>query len=129
MADAKVVLALDSGVLIEAEKDQRVEALIRTWLGRGARIMISAPSLSECIRGGPKDAVANRLIKAIDNTHDVDESIARSAGVRLGRTRSQSTIDALIVATAEHHAVTDILTTDPVDITRLVSSHVNVIAL
>ena len=129
MARAQVVLALDSGALIAAEKDQRVEAIIRKWLREGSRILIPAPAVAESIRGGPKDAPANRLIKAVNDVANTSEAIARDAGARLGTTGSSETIDALVVATAEAYRATDILTTDPGDIRRLAGSRLNVIAL
>jgi predicted nucleic acid-binding protein len=129
MAQAQVILALDSGALITAEKDSRVEAVIRKWLREGARVLIPAPSLAEAIRGGPKDAAANRIIKAVNHIASTSEAIARDAGARLGAKRSTETIDALVVATAETYLATDILTTDPSDIRELAGSHVNVIAL
>jgi len=129
MARAQIVLALDSGALIGAEKDQRIEAMIRKWLREGARILIPAPAIAETIRGGPRDAAVNRLIKAVDYVANTSEAIARDAGARLGATASRGTIDALIVATAEAHLATDILTTDPGDIQRLADVRLNIIAL
>jgi predicted nucleic acid-binding protein len=129
MAQSEVRLALDSGVLIAAEKDLRVEAILRKWLREGARILIPAPCLAEAIRGGPKDAAANRLIKAINQVAPTSEAIARDAGTRLGLRKSSETIDALVVATAEAYLATDILTTDPDDIRLLASRDLNVIAL
>jgi predicted nucleic acid-binding protein len=129
MARAQVILALDSGALVTAEKDQRVEAIIRKWLREGARLLIPAPAIAESIRGGPKDAAANRLIKAVNHVANTTEAIARDAGARLGTTASAATLDALIVATSEAYLATDILTTDPDDIRRLAGDRVNVIAL
>ena len=129
MAKPKVILALDSGALIMAEKDERVEAIIRKWLREGARLVIPAPCVAEAIRGGSTDAAANRLIKAVNNVAGTSESIARRAGTTLGRKRSSSTIDALVVATAEANLATDILTSDPIDIRHLANSRMNVIAL
>jgi predicted nucleic acid-binding protein len=128
MAQAQVVLALDSGALIAAEKDSRVEAVIRKWLREGATIVIPAVVIAEVVRGGPKDAVVNRLINAVSFTADTTETIARAAGQRLGR-GTTDTIDAIVVATAEAHQATDILTTDPNDIGRLAQSSLNVIPL
>jgi len=129
MARPQVILALDSGALIAAEKDPRVEALIRKWLREGAQFLIPAPIIAESIRGKSQDAAANRLIKAIRNVVDTNEAIARNAGARLGSKRSSRTIDALIVATAEAHYATDIVTTDPKNIRDLASETLNVIAL
>jgi hypothetical protein len=122
-------LALDSGALITAEKDERVEAIIRRWLGEGSSFVIAAPSLAEAIRGGPTDAVANRLVKAVGNTIATSEAIGRGAGVRLGEKKSGATVDALIVITAESSQATDILTTDPDDIKLLAGGSLNVIPL
>jgi predicted nucleic acid-binding protein len=129
MAQAQVVLALDSGALILAEKDQRVEAVVRKWLREGAELVIPAPCLAEAIRGGPRDAAPNRLIKAVGRVATTTEAIARDAGRRLGSRRSSQTIDALIVATAEAHRATDILTTDPRDVRSLAGNMLNVIAI
>jgi predicted nucleic acid-binding protein len=129
MAQPQVILALDSDALIAAEKDPRVEAVIRKWLHEGARILISAPAIAEAVRGGPKDAAANRLIKAVNHVANTSEAIARDAGRRLGSKRSSKTIDALVVATAEAYLATDILTTDPVDIRTFASNRINVIVL
>jgi hypothetical protein len=122
-------LALDSGALIAAEKDPRVEAVIQKWLREGALLSIAAPSLAEAIRGGPNDAVANRLVNAVGNTIATSERIAREAGIRLGIKKSTETVDALIVATAESCAATDILTTDATDIELLSGGSMNVIGL
>jgi predicted nucleic acid-binding protein len=129
VAKAEVVLALDSGALILAEKDQRIEAVIRKWVREGARVIIPAPCLAECIRGGARDAAANRIIGAVSSVANTTESIARDAGRRLSSKRRTQTIDALIVATAEANGATDILTTDPVDIRSLATAGVNIIGL
>jgi len=129
MARPQIILALDSGALVRAEKNQRVEAIVRKWLREGARLLIPAPAIAESIRGGPKDAAANRLIKAVNHVANTSESICRDAGVRLGSAASAATIDAIIVATAEAYLATDILTTDSDDIRRLAGGHLNVIAL
>lgn len=121
-------LALDSGALIHAEKDLRIEAVIRKWMHEGGNVLIPSVALAEVIRSGSSDAAANRLIKAISHVASIDEGIARDAGARLARAKGQ-TLDALIVATAEKYHATDILTSDPKDIEALASPDVNIIAL
>lgn len=129
MAQSKVVLGLDAGALIAAGKGRRIDALIQKWLDEGAEIIVPAPAIAEAIRGRPSDAAANRLIKAAREVAITTEAIARSAGARLAAARSSATIDALVVASAEAHFATDILTSDPDDIRALCSPNVNVIAL
>lgn len=128
MAQTQVTLALDSGALIAAEKDQRVEAIIRKWLREGATLLIPAVALAEVIRAGPRDAIANRLVAAVGFTPAATEEVARNAGARLGKGRGDA-VDAMIVATAEMHGANSILTTDPSDLGRLASKYVNVIGL
>jgi predicted nucleic acid-binding protein len=129
MAQSEIILVLDSGVLISAEKDQRVEAMIHKWLREGARILIPAPCIAEVLRGHAKDAPANRLIKAVNKVGDTTEAIARDAGRRIGAARASQTVDALVVATAGAHNATDILTTDARDLRALAGSRVNIIEL
>jgi predicted nucleic acid-binding protein len=129
MAQSQVILALDSGAIIAAEKDRRIEAVIRKWLREGARLLVPAPAIAESIRGRPQDAAANRLVKAINNVANTTEAIARDAGARLASSNSAQTIDALVVATAHAYFATDILTTDPDDIRDLAHADINVIAL
>jgi hypothetical protein len=129
MAQPQVILALDSGSLILAGKDGRVEAIIRKWLRQGARLLVPAPSIAESIRDRPQDASINRIIRAIDNVANTTEAIARDAGARLASNRSKETVDALIVATAFANSATDILTTDADDIRKLADPDMNIIVL
>jgi predicted nucleic acid-binding protein len=123
-----LVLALDSGALIAAEKDQRVEAVIRKWLAEGAQVLIPAPVLAETTRGSRNDAAVNRLVKAVGFVPSVTEAIARHAGSRLAGRRGM-TVDALIIATASAHGATDMLTTDADDCRQLDNGTMNIIAL
>jgi predicted nucleic acid-binding protein len=139
------LLVLDSGALIVAESDERIEAVLRKYLREGAFVLIPSVCLAECIRGGPRDVAANRLIKAIGRVEPIDESLARAAGALLaecpsdsgkrssqGRSnivRSALTIDAMVVAIADAHKATDILTSDRSDIASLADGRLNIIAV
>ncbi len=129
MAREAIVIALDSGALVLAEKGERVEAVMRKYLREGASFVIPAPVLAESMRGSVRDAAANRLVKAVGNVTPTTEHIARRAGERLGKARSSSTVDALVVVTAESCGATDMLTTDTTDIRRLASGSFNIIHL
>jgi hypothetical protein len=56
--------------------------------------------LAETVRGGPRDAPVNRVLKAVGPVPEAREAHGRIAGQLLGATRSSSTIDALVVAHA-----------------------------
>jgi len=129
--NASDVVALDSGVLIAIAKgDRDAEAAIKLINSTGARLIIPVPVLAETLRGSSSDATVNRVIRAVDGVVLTTEVAARSAGARLAavRTSAPPTIDALIVATAEDHRATKIMTCDPDDIGRLVTT-ATVIAL
>jgi predicted nucleic acid-binding protein len=129
--NATDVVALDSGVLIALAKgDRDAEAAIKLINATGARLIIPVPVLAETLRGSNSDAAVNRMIRAVDDVVLTTEVAARSAGARLAAVKASPppTVDALIVATAEDHRATKIMTCDPDDIGRLVYS-ATVIAL
>jgi predicted nucleic acid-binding protein len=91
--------------------------------------VLATPSIAEVIRGGPTDAAANRIIKAIDHVVSTTETIARQAGAMLGKVKSDRTLAAIIVATADASRVTDILTSDAGDMRRFASNRINIHAI
>lgn len=129
--NASDIVALDSGVLIAMAKgDRDAEAAIRIINASGARLIIPVPVLAETLRGSGSDAAINRIIRAVDGVVLTTEVAARNAGTRLAtvRTSPPPTVDALIVATAEENRATKIMTCDPDDVGRLVTT-ATVIAL
>lgn len=129
--NASDIVALDSGVLIAMAKgDRDAEAAIRIINASGARLIIPVPVLAETLRGSGSDAAINRIIRAVDGVVLTTEVAARNAGTRLAtvRTSPPPTVDALIVATAEENRATKIMTSDPDDVGRLVTT-ATVIAL
>jgi len=126
MAKPQVILLLDSGALIAVGKDRKVESIIRRWREEDAQFVLATPSLAEAIRGGPRDAAANRLISAIDRVVATTETIARRAGMWLGDLQSDQTLDAIIAATAHASRATDILTSDPYDMQRFAGNAINI---
>jgi predicted nucleic acid-binding protein len=129
MAKSQVILLLDSGALIDVGKRRRVESIIRRWRSADAQFVLATPSIAEVIRGGPTDAAANRIIKAIDHVVSTTETIARQAGAMLGKVKSDRTLAAIIVATADASRVTDILTSDAGDMRRFASNRINIHAI
>ena len=114
-------LVLDAGAVIAlAQGDVRVSGFIALAIDEGAKVFVPAVAVAETVRGrGPREAAVNRVIGAADSVLTTDEASARTAGEILGATRSRSTIDALVVATAIHAGGARILTSDPQDLRRL----------
>lgn len=91
---------------------------------RGAKGMIitAASTLTEVLRGGPKDAPVYRILKNV-RVEPIDRATARYAGELLGRTGLSGhscALDALLaaVALAQPRPVI-ILTSDPKDLAKL----------
>ncbi len=121
------LLVLDAeGVSKAASNDPR----LRAWLERAreldADVLVSAVTVAEVVRGVARDAGCNRVVKAVD-VWPADESLARRAGHLLGTADSDTTIDALVAATAvaglERHESADcvVLTSDPDDLRALLA--------
>ena len=111
-------LILDSGAVIAlARGDQRARAFLARALELGARVEVPVVVVAETVRGGPRDAPVNRVLKAIGSVPEAREVHGRLAGQFLAAARSAATVDALVLA----HAVEgggDLLTGDRDDLER-----------
>jgi predicted nucleic acid-binding protein len=117
-------LVLDSeGLSKLAAGDARARAHLETALARRARVAVSAITLTEVLRGGPRDVTAHRVLSRI-TVVPVSPEIARRAGELLGATGlsgHRCAIDAVVAATAlELERPVVLLTSDPDDLSRLV---------
>jgi predicted nucleic acid-binding protein len=113
-------LILDSGAVIAlARGDHRARAFLARSLEMGARVEIPVVVLAETLRGGPRDAPVNRVLKAVGPVPEAKEAHGRIAGRLLGAARSSSTIDALVVAHAVEAGGAHVLTGDREDLERL----------
>ena len=117
-------LVLDSeGLSKLAASDARARAYLDSARARRARVTASAITLTEVLRGGPRDAAVHRVLSRI-TVVPVIAQIARRAGELLGATGlsgHRCAIDAVVAATAlglERPIV--LLTSDPDDMNRLV---------
>jgi predicted nucleic acid-binding protein len=117
-------LVLDGeGLSKLAAGDARVRGYLDSARARGARVAVSAVTLTEALRGGPRDAAVHRVLARIAVV-PVTAAIARRAGELLGTTGlsgHRCAIDAVVAATAldlERPVV--LLTSDPDDMNRLV---------
>ncbi|MGH3149701.1 MAG: type II toxin-antitoxin system VapC family toxin [Streptosporangiaceae bacterium] len=116
-------LVLDAeGLAKLAAGDARTRGYLDSAAARGARVAVSALTLTEVLRGGPRDAAVHRVLSRI-TVVPVSAAIARRAGELLGATGlsgHRCAIDAVVAATTldlERPVV--LLTSDPDDMSRL----------
>jgi predicted nucleic acid-binding protein len=117
-------VVLDSeGLSKLAAGDARVRGYLDVARTRRAGIAVSAITMTETLRGGPRDATVHRVLSRI-TVVPVTAQIARRAGELLGATGlsgHRCAIDAVVAATAlglERPVV--LLTSDPDDMNKLV---------
>lgn len=118
------LLILDSGAVIAlARRDTKARAFLAR--ANELRIPVEVPVVvvAETVRGGPRDAPVNWVLKAIGSVAETRERHGRTAGRLLGLARSTSTVDALVVAQAVEAGGAHILTGDPDDLKRLAAPH------
>jgi predicted nucleic acid-binding protein len=118
-------LVLDSeGLAKLAAGGARVRGYLDSARARGARVAVSAMTLTETLRGGPRDAAVHRVLARI-TVVPVTAAIAGRAGELLGTTGlsgHRCAIDAVVAATAlELERPVVLLSSDPDDMNRLVS--------
>ncbi len=121
-------LILDAGAVIAlARGDQRARAFLARALELGAQVEIPVVIVAETIRGGPRDAPVNRILKAVGVVPAAREVHGRIAGRLLAEARSRSTVDALVVAHAVEAGGAHVLTGDREDLAALAASHPEVL--
>jgi predicted nucleic acid-binding protein len=116
-------LVLDSeGLSKLAVGNQRARAYLEIARKRGARVVVSAITLTEVLRGGSRDALVHRVLSRIA-VLPVTPELGREAGELLGRaglSGHRCAIDAVVAATAlELPRPVLILTSGPDDLGRL----------
>lgn len=120
-------LILDSGAVIAlARGDVRARAFLARAVELKALVEVPVVVVAETVRGGPRDAAVNRVLKAVGTIPDAREMHGRIAGGLLGAARSTATIDALVVAHAVAAGGAHILTGDREDLERLAAPHARV---
>lgn len=111
---------LDSGALSKAAAgDVRVRAELSVAEQLGAGVHVSSVTLTEVLRGHPRDARVHALLAAVDKD-PVSPELGREAGELLGRTRRDDTVDAIVAVTAKAAGSgVRLLTGDPSDLQAL----------
>jgi predicted nucleic acid-binding protein len=116
-------LVLDSEGLVKlASGDARARSYLATALARRARVIVSAITLTEVLRGGPRDAPIHQVLSRVAIT-PVTPEIARRAGELLGATGlsgHRCAIDAVAATALGLERPVLLLTSDPDDIGKLV---------
>jgi len=121
-------LILDAGAIIALSRaDQRARAALAAAVEAGADVSIPAVVVAETVRDGTADAPVNRIIKAVGDVSAADERVGRTAGRLLADAGSDSTIDALVVASAIDAGGTVILTGDPDNLRALAGDRPGVV--
>jgi predicted nucleic acid-binding protein len=117
-------LILDAGAVIAlARGDQRARAFLARALELKATVVVPVVVVAETVRGGPRDAPVERVLKAVGSVPEAREVHGRIAGRLLGMARSNATIDALVVAHALGTGGACVLTGDREDLERLAAPH------
>ncbi|MFL1380837.1 type II toxin-antitoxin system VapC family toxin [Nocardiopsis protaetiae] len=102
---------------------EEVLSIVKAARARGAHVLISAITLTEVLRGGPRDAEVHRVLARI-TVVPVSPEIARASGELLGRaglSGHRCAIDAVVAQTAlRQERPVLLLTSDPDDMHRLV---------
>lgn len=113
------VLLDSEGLSAAAAGSARVRAELILAERLGASVHVSAVTLAETLRGGPRDARVNSLLKSVVQ-RPVTPELGRAAGELLGRTGRADTVDAIVAATASGLGQrVRILTSDPRDLRAL----------
>lgn len=105
-----------------AAGDQIVRARIAAAMKDGDTVILPSIVIAETTRGGPGDARLNQVIKQSSEVVGLDEPTARRAGHLLAAARSDATIDAVIVATAERQGGGLVMTSDRTDMPGLAAN-------
>lgn len=123
IAAAGSLVIASEGLFKLAAGEARTLGYLNSARTRGARVAVSAITLTEVLRGGSRDMAVYRVLSRI-TVVPVSPEIARRAGELLGETGlsgHRCAIDAIVAATAlELQRPVVLLTSDPDDLNRLV---------
>jgi predicted nucleic acid-binding protein len=114
-------LILDSGAVIAWSRgDNRLRAMLREAIAQNVELRVPVVVLAETLRGGPRDAPVNRVLKAT-GTAPTNATTGRRAGMLLGRTGGRNAADALVAAESLTVAGSVVVTSDPDDLGALLA--------
>lgn len=113
-------VVLDSGaVTAGAQGDVRVRAELTLAEQIGAELHVSSVTLTEVLRGHPRDARTHALLSGMSK-EAVTPELGRAAGELLGRAARNDTVDAIVAVTAGTvGSRVRLVTGDPLDLGAL----------
>lgn len=119
---------LDAGALIAADRNDRAMwRRLKAVAQDGDAPLTHGGVVGQVWRGGPRQASLARCLSTAD-VRALDDSLGRSAGVLLGRTRTADVVDSAIAVLAADGDV--IYTSDPEDLALLCGArgvHVDIV--
>ncbi len=102
MAPTPGPVVFDTAVLISAERGASAFRSLRAGLAADRQVaVVPAPVLAEVWRDGVHQALLAQALKATE-PWSCDDELAKRAGELLAKTETTNTVDAIVVATAEH---------------------------
>jgi predicted nucleic acid-binding protein len=124
------IVALDTGAILGLAHYKRdIVALIKGLMDNQHFMVVPAPVLAETLRGTPAtDANIHKWLKAF-TVAPINGEIAKAAGYLIGRTRTNHTVDAMIVAAAVALGATTLVTGDLLDMQRLAGSSLELLEI
>jgi predicted nucleic acid-binding protein len=117
------VLVLDAeGIATLASGNAIARSYFEDARGEGGRVVTTAPTITEILRGGPRDAPVHRVLRKV-TVVPIGQQQGRAAGELLGRTGlsgHRCALDALVAVVAlAQQRPTVLLTSDTSDMERL----------
>ena len=114
-------LILDAGgILALAHGDGVARAALERARREGYVVVIPTPVLTQVHRGGRDRAGVDRVVNAVDALLPTSAQIARRAGELLAQSGTSDAVDAIVAAEALLSAPSLVLTSDGLDIMRLI---------
>lgn len=113
---------LDAGALIALDRgDRDVWSLVTAAHRAGRRPTVPAPVIAQAWRGTARHARLATLLSGVDVVV-ADEPLCRRAGELLGGTGTADVLDALVALASADRPGSEVLTSDPEDIHRLLQA-------
>ena len=111
-------IVLDSGAVIAFEREKRAFlSILASALRRGLTLCVPSVVVAETWRGGRRSA-RTAMLFAMSRIEPLHEGVARAAAEARAAVRRSTTIDAIVVATAERVGGA-VVTSDPDDLEAL----------